>query len=105
VLSRKRAERYELEAPVKYRAGHEQWCEGTTLNVSPSGVLISGALPVACAEPVVVMIELPASDGCLTACGRITRVVETDSSKAHSTFAIAVTRFSLERRSAALARL
>jgi hypothetical protein len=105
MLSRSRATRYELEAPVLYRTGRDEWSAGTTVNASSSGVLISGALPAACAESVTVVIVLPSSGGCLTACGRITRVSDADLSDGNGTFAIAVPQFSVERQSAALARL
>ena len=101
LLSRNRAAHYDLETPVLYRTG-ENWSVGTTVNASSSGVLISGALPATPAEPVTIVIVLPASGGCLTARGRITRVGDADGP---STFAIAVPQFSLERQSAALARL
>jgi hypothetical protein len=106
VLSRKRAIRYQLSAPVLYRpAGQEQWSEGTTLNVSPSGVLICGDLPDACAEPVAVVIALPTSSGSLTGRGRIVRVAETRRPSGPSLFAIAISRFALERQSVALSHL
>jgi len=105
VLSRNRAARYDLEAPVLYRTSGEHWSTGMTVNASSSGVLISGAPPVACAEPVTIVVVLPSSDGCLTACGRITRVSDMNDANENSTFAIAVPRFALERRSAAAERL
>lgn len=36
-----RAERYEIRTAILYRAsGEPEWCEGTTINISISGVLI-----------------------------------------------------------------
>jgi hypothetical protein len=106
VLSRKRAVRYQLSAPVLYRpAGQQHWSEGVTLNVSPSGVLVCGDLPDACAEPIAVVIALPRSSGSLTGCGRIVRVTEMRRPDAPSIFAIAIPRFSLERQSVALSHL
>jgi hypothetical protein len=106
VLSRKRAVRYELRVPVLYRAaGQQRWSEGVTTDVSPSGVLIVGDLPDECAQPIAVVIKLPRSSGCLTGCGRIARVSGVDSPDGRRAFAISVPKFSIERDSAALARL
>ena len=106
VLSWKRPVRYLLRAPVLYRvAGEERWREGVTVNVSQSGVLVTGDLPAACAEPVAVVIALPTSTGCLTGWGRIARVAHTAPQHEPSTFAIAVPQFSLERQAVALSRL
>ena len=104
MLSRNRAARYELDAPVLYRNGRDEWRVGAIVNASSSGVLISGAPPAVPAEAVTVVIVLPASGGCLTAHGRMTRVNDSDTGDGPPTFAIAVPRFSLERQSAALAR-
>jgi hypothetical protein len=99
MLSRKRAGRYDLRAPVRYRAaGETSWNEGFTLNVSDSGVLIAGELPVL--EPVTVIVLLPSSSGCLAAAGRIARVTNTATSATGSTFAIAVPQFRIKRQSA-----
>jgi len=106
VLTSERAIRYAFRAPVLYRpAGQEHWSEGTTLNVSPSGALISGELPDACDEPIAVVIALPSSGGALTGCARVVRVAEARTPSEPGTFAIAISGFALERQSAALSHL
>jgi hypothetical protein len=85
-------------------AGQEEWLEGLTANISPSGVLIVGDLPVDCEGSVAVVIALPQSRGCLTGHGRIARVGDADSSL-YCTFAIAVSQFALARQAPAPAHL
>lgn len=102
MLSNPRAVRYELRVPVRYRApGQEHWTEGITANVSPSGVLITGDLPAAGAETIAVVIDLPDSKGCLTGCGRIARVPSVAAPGEPGTFAVAVSKFSIEHQPAA----
>jgi hypothetical protein len=104
VLSSKRAVRYGLRLPVLYRAaGEHRWRAGTTMNLSASGVLISGELPADADGPISVVIPLPSAQGCLTGCGCVARVPDL-SSAPHGTFAITVPQFSIERQSDVLAR-
>jgi hypothetical protein len=103
VLSSKRAVRYGLRVPVRYRgAGDERWREGLTLNVSASGVLIEGERP-ADSEPISVVIALPHSRGCLTGRGWIARVPPGTSASDDRTFAVAVPQFSLAHQDDAAA--
>jgi len=106
VLSRKRSVRYALDVPVLYRAdGEHRWSEGRAIDVSSSGVLIAGELPAGCGGAVTVLMPLPDATGCLTGRGPIVRVQHGEGSRDDSTFAVGVVRFSIERASAALARL
>jgi hypothetical protein len=105
VLSRKRSVRYALDIPVLYRAdGEQRWSEGRTIDVSSSGVLIAGELPVGCGGAITVLLPLPDANGCLTGRGPIVRVLHGEAWRDASTFAVGVNRFSIERASAALLR-
>jgi PilZ domain-containing protein len=54
-----RAQRYPVRVPVQYRIqGAESWREGTTENISRSGVLFSGDLPVEAGERVEIQLRL-----------------------------------------------
>ena len=92
--------------PVLYRAeGEEQWTQGRTIDVSSSGVLIAGDLPVGAGGAITVLVPLPDANGCLTGRGPIVRVLHDEAWGGDSVFAVSTHRFSIERASAALARL
>jgi PilZ domain len=109
VLARKRAERFAIQVPVRYRTtGETQWHDGITVNVSASGAEIVGELPEsagASGASVLVVILLPPAAGCLTGRGRVVRTTTPCVSAAAPHFAITVPRYELERGPAALARI
>lgn len=100
-MRRRRPSRYDLPLDVWYRGAHDRdWHLGVTRSVSTNGALIEGDEP-ASLDPVVVVIALPAA-ACLVGRGRVLRKAGRNGA-GQSTFAIAVERYRIERRAAALA--
>lgn len=69
----KRAQRFAIELPMKYREkGDKDWCEGTTVNISASGVLFRAVrvldpqsdVEIALTLPVAISGEAPGEIGC-----------------------------------------
>ena len=88
-----------------YRALDEtEWHTGLTRSVSTTGALIRADEPGPPSEHLIVAIELP-SVGCLVGHGRIARIIEAPAEAAPATFAVAVTRYRLDRRDDVLRRL
>jgi PilZ domain-containing protein len=54
-----RARRFEIRAPVRYRADDGVWHRGTTENISHSGLLLRGDGPLAVNTPIELIVELP----------------------------------------------
>jgi hypothetical protein len=98
-----RAQRFDLNLPVWYRATSEtEWHVGVTETVSSTGALIRVEESVPATQPVHVVIALPSAAGCLIGTGRIVRTPETDEHPA--TFAIGVGHFHI-RSKAVLTRI
>ena len=106
VQTSKRPRRYALRLAVRYRvAGERRWHRGLTVDLTSSGAVIDGEVPPARADEIVVVIALPSARGCLTGCGRLVRTPAPHARPHRLRFAIAVPRYRLEHRSAALARI
>jgi hypothetical protein len=54
-----RAQRFEIHAPVRYRADEGVWHQGTTENISHSGMLLRGEESMAVNSPIELIVELP----------------------------------------------
>jgi hypothetical protein len=101
VHHRQRASRFEVQLDAWYRtAGETRWHHGVTRNVSQKGALIAGDEPTP-SHPIVLVIGLP-SAGCLVGRGRILPAAVARASAVPPTFAIAVERYRIQRRDAAL---
>jgi len=104
VESSRREMRYPMCLPVLYRTdGERRWHEGVTVDLSSGGALIDGEILASSADPIVVVIPLLSSDGCLT--GRARLVRGADESAEHGRFAIAVAHYDLHHQSDVIARL
>lgn len=57
--TRARARRFEIHAPVRYRADDGGWHHGTTENISHSGLLLRGERSLAVNSPIELIVELP----------------------------------------------
>jgi len=92
-----RPQRFALRLPVRYRSRSESsWHYGMTASLSASGAVIEGE-PPASATPLVVAIDLPASEGCLV--GRARIVGERSAALEDSSrFVITVRRFRIAHR-------
>jgi hypothetical protein len=86
-------------------AGDRRWHDGRTIDLTSSGAVIEGEWPPARAEAIAVVIILPSARGCLIGCGRLVRTPAPHACFDRRRFAIAVPRYCLEHRSAALARV
>jgi hypothetical protein len=90
---------------VWYRAADEtEWHTGLTRSVSATGALIRADEAGTPSERLIVAIELPSDGGCLVGHGRIVRVLESSAGAAPATFAVAMTRYRIDRRDAVLGR-
>jgi hypothetical protein len=54
-----RAQRFEIHAPVRYRADEGAWHQGTTENISHTGMLLHGEESLAVNSPIELIVELP----------------------------------------------
>jgi hypothetical protein len=62
MMQSKRAVRYEVAAPVRYRiSGAKHWLAGLTVNLSRSGVLLQGEAAVAPGMGIDLWITLPSA--------------------------------------------
>ncbi len=70
-----RAQRFALEMPVRYRpVGEMEWLEGTTQNISYSGLLFRAGRALDIDTPVEISITLPVSTASQLTCqARIVR--------------------------------
>jgi hypothetical protein len=99
-----RSRRFGLCLPVWYRAASETaWHTGLTRSVSATGAVIRADEAGAPSERIIVAIELP-SVGCLVGHGRLVRILQASAGAAPATFAVAVSRYRLDRRDAVLRR-
>ena len=102
----KHRRRYALRLAVRYRlTGERRWHAGLTVDLTPSGAVIDGDVPLTRADAIVVVIALPSARGCLTGCGRIVRTPAPYARPHRLRFAIAVPHYRLEHRSGVLARV
>lgn len=98
---RGRASRFNLELDAWYRtAGERGWHHGVTRSLSHTGALIAGDEP-ALSDKIAVVISLP-SAGCLVGRGRIVRATHAATAADPPSFAIAVERYRIQPRTAAL---
>ncbi|MGH9354285.1 MAG: PilZ domain-containing protein [Terriglobia bacterium] len=97
--SAQRAQRFAVEIPVRYReTGSVDWQEGTTVNVSASGILFRSAqslrprtaLDVALTLPVAISGEAPAEIGCR---GTVVREVRDSSHHEVPMLAVSIARY------------
>jgi len=95
----RRPGRFDVRLEAWFRlADDECWLRGLTHNVSTTGAVIRSSHRCPAGEQIAVVIALP-SAGCLVGRGRVVRELTSGSSV---TFAVAVERFRLERRDAAM---
>jgi hypothetical protein len=95
----RRPGRFDLRLEAWYRLTDEaQWRRGLTHNVSAKGAVIQTSDRGPAGEQIAVVIALP-SAGCLVGRGRVVRALTAGSSV---TFAVAVERFRIEHRDAAM---
>jgi hypothetical protein len=77
-----RAQRRVIELPIRYkRAGLSKWLQGTTVNISHSGVLFRGSQLLAIDTPIDIAIVLSASQALVSqmgCAGRIVRIAGQD---------------------------
>ncbi|MGH9344414.1 MAG: PilZ domain-containing protein [Terriglobia bacterium] len=94
-----RAQRFAVEIPIRYReTGSADWQEGTTVNISASGILFRSArsfrprtaLDVALTLPVAISGEAPAEIGCH---GAVVRVVRDSSRPRMPMLAVSIARY------------
>jgi hypothetical protein len=100
-----RAVRYNLQLAVRFRpAGDSAWRDGTTQNVSRSGVLFRASTPLATDTPVELRLALPigpAPDAFseVICNGRIVRTVEPSSVDTRTGIAVEISDYKLVRGS------
>lgn len=96
----KRASRFDLDLPVRYRLGGEDaWSYGVTVNISSSGVLFRSARPIECALPIELQVVLPGDrDGGarVLSRGSVARTVSSGGS-AHYVIAATIDAYELAR--------
>ena len=97
----RRAQRYALHLPVRYRlAGESRWHTGLTENISESGVSIRSHGATVSETRVTVVIALPSNDlmpgGCLIGDGTVVRAADAPMAGG-STFAV-IAALKLARR-------
>lgn len=74
----RRARRFEIETPVRFRTNDGDWCEGTTVNIGAMGVLIRTRHAPAVTSPLELRIAVagdPTSGAHIACCGRVLRAV------------------------------
>ena len=98
-----RAVRYNLQLTVRFRpAGESAWLDGTTQNVSASGVLFHAPRPIAANTPVELRLALPLGPAPnafseVMCNGRIVRTVPSPVD-GHTGLAVAIDDYKLVRR-------
>jgi hypothetical protein len=95
-------QRFSLRLPVWYRAdGELRWRAGMTESISESETVIRAAHPRAADTAIAVVISLPPAaaelGGCLVGRGCIKATAGRRARRRRSIFAVAVTRYRLER--------
>src|SRR3954465_10381108 len=102
VRHRRRPPRFELQLDAWYRTtGETGWHHGVPRSVSRTGALIAGDAPAVGDQLAAVIISLP-SAGCLVGRGRILRAIGGANAADPPTFAVAVERYRIQPRAAAL---
>lgn len=95
----KRAQRFVIELPMRYRLkGDAGWSEGTTVNISTSGVLFQASrvlepqseIDIALTLPVAISGEAPAEIGCR---GMVVRKVSAKGHGKRSLLAASIVRY------------
>jgi hypothetical protein len=100
-----RALRYNLQLAVRFRpAGDSAWRDGTTQNVSSSGVLLRASTPLASDTPVELRLALPVGPAAdafseVICNGRIVRTVAPSSVNRQTGIAVEISDFKLVRGS------
>jgi hypothetical protein len=98
-----RAERFPIRTPLRYRAsGESDWCEGTTLNISRSGVFfraekevdLKTVLEMRILFPAEIIGESPANVLCW---GPVVRTVAPESPNGLPAVAVAIVRYRFAR--------
>jgi hypothetical protein len=72
----RRARRYEIVTPVRFRMKEGTWFEGTTVNIGAMGVLIRTTVPLPPSSPLELRIAVtgdPTSGAHIACCGRVLR--------------------------------
>lgn len=99
-----RAQRFALEMPIRYRGtGNVDWHEGTTINISTSGILFRAAASARPPADVQITVAFPAvipgHAGAELRCrGTLIREVSGSSPHAAPVFAVAIGRCRIARR-------
>ncbi len=100
-----RAIRFGLALPVRYRrAGDRDWGQGTSINISRSGLLFAPAGHAVCpGDQIEFCIQLPAhrrrSGGEARCSGRVVRVSRALTDGAQAVVAVSIDRYMLARQS------
>jgi hypothetical protein len=98
----RRARRFPLERLVWFSTDSgATWRMGVSRSVSETGADIEGHSPPPVSASIRVVIALP-SAGCLVGSGRVVRAHRPDETSSSAHFAVAIDRFSIERRDAIL---
>ncbi len=98
-----RAQRFPIQAPVRYReSGGSGWSEGTTINISSSGVLFWAAKSLQAKTAIEMQILFPAEVTGTTAVnitcsGRVVRTLSVLPPESRSAMAAAILHFRLRQ--------
>lgn len=97
-----RATRYPLHLPVRYRAGGGSWHQGTTENISRSGVLLRAGETITPDVAVELVVQLPPVDSHEPAAevlcrGRVVRAVPPADDDAAALVGATITHYQLRR--------
>src|SRR5207253_9879717 len=104
-LSPFRAQRYKLQLPMRYRlVGDNAWREGTTENISRSGMLFRAEEVIPTNVQLEINLVLPAEIAGLSAAevvcrGEIVRMVEAESSKVNPALAAKILQYHFQHGS------
>ena len=100
-----RAQRFNLHLPLKYRLlGEDDWRDGTTENISRSGLLFRGEEAIAPNAQLEINLVLPAEIAGLSAAevvcrGEVVRMVEAESSKVNPALAAKILQYHFQHGS------